>query len=543
MLTMKHNSRNGLLAFLLVSMTALAGCDFDVVKDAFDDFNVIVALEEVNTTVSVKFIDAASDSFVDTPVTMTFEGSHAGQIIDTFSDPLTEARVKGGLGSFGIKNSVIPTSGNPVSIFIAGSASGYQTGSATVDINQVGTTEITIHMIRSGQAVPGAASGSTSTALNGGAVQQPTVTSTSGGASTNQTVASISLPAGTSARTTSGQLANGSLTTQVSFFSNASGNGASAFPGGFTPVVQNSAEAKTRQSMTTAGFVNVRVTDSGGNRITQFNPPIPLSVTLPASTINQLTGRSILNGDQIQVFSYNESAGTWFAEGTTTVSGPGQNGNFTATFLTGHLSTWNFGYAGQGCSSGTFNLNRNGTLGAVTLRASSTDGSWVSSDIGVPAANSSFVVFGAPSNLNGYVIRNSDGVQVGSGSGSICNAAGMATLPAPLSNEISVTFSLNFGSNCPRLNIANLGPAITVYYRKVNQPASASKSFLITDGNLTKSEGTISGGSVTVPSLESGSSYVFQASIDNKPNERIELITGPNISLNVAADVDGVCIK
>ncbi|MDA1028463.1 MAG: hypothetical protein O3B41_05345 [Bacteroidetes bacterium] len=540
---MKHNSRNGLLALVLVSITALAGCDFQAVQDALDDFNVIVALEEVHTTVSVKFIDAASDSFVDIPITMKFDGNQTGQIIDTFSDPLTEARVKGGLGSFGIRNSVVPSGGNPVSIFITGSASGYQTGSATVDINQVGATEITIHMIRSGQAVQGAASGSSSTALTGGAVQQPTVTSTSGGASTNQTAASLSLPAGTSARTTSGQLATGSLATQVSFFSNASGNGASAFPGGFTPVVQNSAGAKTRQSMTTAGFVDVRVTDSGGNRITQFNPPIPLSVTIPASTINQLVGRTIQNGDQIQVFSYNESAGTWFAEGTTTISGPGQNGNYTATFLTGHLSTWNFGYSGQGCSSGMFNLNRNGTLGAVTLRASSTDGSWVSSDITVPAANSTFVVSGAPSNLNGYVIHNSEGVQVGSGSGSICNATGTATLPTPAPNEITVTFSLNFGSNCPRLNIANLGPAITVYYRKVNQPASASKSFLISDANLTKSQGTISGGSITVPGLQSGSSYVFQASIDNKPNERIEMITGPNISLNVAADVDGICIK
>ncbi len=540
---MKNKITSGFLTLFLLSVATLVGCDFQAVKDAIDDFNVIVALEEIHTTISVKFIDPVSGSFLDTPITMTFDGAHAGDIVDTYSDPLTEAQIEGGVGSFGIKNSVIPTSGNPVSIFVLASAPGYQTSSGTVEINEVGAAEITINMVRSGQAVQGAASGSSFTPVNGGSVQQSSQASTSGGAATNQTSASLTLPAGTSARTTSGQSASGSLSTNISFFSNASGTGASAFPGGFSPVVQNASGVKSRQAMTTAGFADVRVTDAGGNRITQFSPPIPLTVTIPASTVNQVAGRTIQNGDQIEVFSFNESNGTWFAEGTTTISGPGPNGNYTATFLTGHLSTWNFGYAGQGCSSGGFTLNRNGNAGAVTLRAYSTDGSWVSSDIVVASSSSSFEITGAPTNLNGYVIKNQDDIQVGSGTGSICNATGSATLPTPPSNLIDVRFTLSFGQNCPRLNVASIGGAITVYYRKEGQPASASKSFLISDDLLTKSQGTISGGAVTVPGLEPGATYIFQASIDNKPNEHRELITGPNITIDVASDVNDICIR
>ncbi len=502
-----------------------------------------MALEDINTTVSVKFIDPVSDSFLDTPITMTFEGDHASDIIDTYSDALSQARVKGGIGGFGIKNSVVPTSGDPVFVLLKATADGYQTGSAAVQISDVGVTEVTVNMVRSGQAVQGAASGSSSTNVSGGTIQQSVVTTTSGGAVSNQTSASFSLATGTTATTASGQSASGTLSTSVSFFSNASGSGALAFPGGFSPTVQNVGGTSSQQSMTTAGFANVTVTDSGGNRITQFSPPIPLSVTIPASTINQAEGRTIQNGDQIQVFSYDESRGVWITEGTTTVSGPDANGNLTATYLTGHLSTWNFGYSGQGCSSGTFSLNRNGNSGAITLRAASADGSWVSSEIVVASANSSFVVSGAPTNLSGYVIQNQNGEQLSSEAGNICNSTGSVTLPSPPSNLISVTFTLNFGPNCPRLNVANLGPAITVYYRKVGAPASSAKSFVISDSNLTKTLGTISGGSVTVQGLESGASYVFQATVDNKPNDRTQLITGPNVTLDLASDVDGICIR
>ena len=542
-LKMKKTFLAGCVALTIFTTSFFAGCDFQAVQDAIDEFNVIVALEDINTTVSVKFIDSVQDSFIESEVLMRFEGNNKADIIDTFSDPMTQANVTGGIGGFGIKNSVVPSESSPVSIQIIASAPGYDSGSGTVQISEVGLTEVTINMTRTGQAVQGGATAQSAATTSGGTVSQPSTATTDAGASSNQTTASVSLPTGTSARTSSGQAATGTIQTNVSFFTNATGAGASAFPGGFTPTVQNASGVSSQQSMTTAGFAKVTVRDTNGNNITQFDPPIPLTVTIPPTTINQTAGRPIQNGDQIQVFSFNEAQAKWVVEGNATVSGPGPNGNFSVTHMTNHLSNWNFGYASDGCSSGSFSLNRNGNVGAVTLRASSTDGSWVSSDIVVAADKSTFTVKKAPLNLTGYVIRNQAGVQVGSGTGSICGATGSATLPAPASNVIDVTFTLNLGATCKRLNVANLGPDINVYYRKQGEPASAARSFTVTDANMTKTQGTISGGSVVVPGLQSGAAYVFNATISNKAETRTEVITGSVVTMDISADVDGICIK
>jgi len=542
-LKMKKTFFAGCVALTIFTTAFFAGCDFQAAQDAFDEFNVIVALEDINTTVSVKFIDPVQDSFIESEVLMRFEGNNKSDIIDTFSDPMTEANVTGGIGGFGIKNSVVPSSGSPVTVQIIASAPGYDSGSGTVQISEVGLTEVTINMTRTGQAVQSGATAQSAATTSGGTVSQPSTATTDSGSSANQTTASVTLPAGTSARTSSGQAASGTIQTNVSFFTNADGSGASAFPGGFTPTVQNASGVSSQQSMTTAGFAKVTVRDTNGNNITQFDPPIPLTVTIPPTTINQTAGRPIQNGDQIQVFSFVESGAKWVAEGNATVSGPGPNGNFSVTYMTNHLSNWNFGYASDGCSSGNFSLNRNGNAGAATLRVSSSDGSWVSSDIVVAADKSTFTVQKAPLNLTGYVIQNQAGDQVGTGTGSICGATGSATLPAPASNLIDVTFQLNFGATCKRLNVANLGPDVNVYYRKQGEPASAARSFTVTDANLTKLQGTISGGSVVVPGLQSGATYLFNATIDNKAESRTEVVTGSVVTIDVSAEVDGICIK
>jgi len=292
--------------------------------------------------------------------------------------------------------------------------------------------------------------------------------------------------------------------------------------------------------MTTAGFMSVSVTDGAGKQITQFDPPIPLSVEVPSTTVNQRAGRTIQNGDQIQVFSFSKNLGVWIEEGEVSVSGPNASGNYAATFLTNHLSTWNVGYSDNGCSSGAFTINRNGNTGPlpVTIRAS--DNSWYSSVGSIPAGESSLRVTNAPANLPGYVIEfpgNGNAELIGAGS--ICGSSGTVSLPAPSANVIDTTFTLDFGTTCTALRVTSIG-TYTLNYRKEGASAASSRNILVDDSNMTKdSLQRITGGSLTIPALEQGSTYVFSTTFDNDVTTRSKTITGPTMVLDISDDLDG----
>jgi hypothetical protein len=72
-----------------------------------------------------------------------------------------------------------------------------------------------------------------------------------------------------------------------------------------------------------------------------------------------------------------------------------------------------------------------------------------------------------------------------------------------------------------------------------------SGSVIVTNDNLTHDDlGRITGGSVTIPGLEQGATYIFSSSFDGQVETRNEVITGPSITLDVSDDLDGdLCVE
>ena len=60
---------------------------------------------------------------------------------------------------------------------------------------------------------------------------------------------------------------------------------------------------------------------------------------------------------------------------------------------------------------------------------------------------------------------------------------------------------------------------------------------------MTKDDlGRITGGSITVPGLEQGATYVFESTFDGQKETRTINITGPNMTLDVSNDLsDYMC--
>lgn len=107
------------LLILFAAVLTLSACDFTDLEDAIDNAKVIIGLEEIETSMSVAFVDAKTGELYDkSQLNISIVGSNAQYAIDMFSDPFVGARVKEGLVSFGIPNDVTPTEENPLVIEI-----------------------------------------------------------------------------------------------------------------------------------------------------------------------------------------------------------------------------------------------------------------------------------------------------------------------------------------------------------------------------------------------------------------------------------------
>jgi hypothetical protein len=538
---------------IMVISLIFSGCDFNAAQDAIDDFDVIVALEEVNSFVTITFVDTQSQSFLSEEVNMSFRGDNASSVVDMFSDPVAELSVSGGLGSFGIRNSLVPSASSPVTIRVVASASGYDPGSVTVSLESTGQTSARVYMTRTAQVIQGAVSTTdTNGAAGAGGVVTQAVTAQTNTNAQNQVSASVSVPVGTTAQTSTGQSATGTLTTTVNLYTANTASSAQALSGGYSTSVQSTSGTVSQTAITTAGFMNVTVTDAAGNEITQFNPPIQLSMEVAAGTFNRRTGAVVKTGDTFGIYSYDETDGLWVEEGESILTGPDSDGNFEASFDTDHLSEWIVGEAGNTCDSGEFTVNRNGNTGPIFVAVGSFMPEWFPGVFTIPAGENTLTIRNAPNNLGQYFLAFSHpGVpsetinDAVAANGSICGATGSVTFSAPPANIVDVTFTLDLegdgnaevsNGTCSSLRVTNV-PVFTIFIKEPGQTDADARSIgtdpVFTRDNLNR----INGGSLLVSGLEVGRSYVFYTTVNNERQERTITVSGAAMFLDISGDV------
>jgi hypothetical protein len=134
------------IAFAAVGLVAVygTGCDFGAAGDAFDDFDVIIGLEPINTVINGIVVDASTGELVD--ARLTFTGPDANVVIDAYSDPVDEVDAEGGTVTFGIANGVSPSVSNPVELTVLVQADGYFDRERSLVITEEGDAQFQANM-------------------------------------------------------------------------------------------------------------------------------------------------------------------------------------------------------------------------------------------------------------------------------------------------------------------------------------------------------------------------------------------------------------
>lgn len=127
----------------LVSIVLFNACDFNKLKDAIDDFKVVVELEPIETSAVVQLLDATTDDLVTGQVKVTFLDENGepddNTFIDSYSMAISEVTVTNGFVNFGIRNEIVPTEDNPILVTLLIEKEGYKDRYETIVIEDTGS--------------------------------------------------------------------------------------------------------------------------------------------------------------------------------------------------------------------------------------------------------------------------------------------------------------------------------------------------------------------------------------------------------------------
>lgn len=124
----------------------LAGCDLSGIESAADDFDLIIELQPIYTTVAAQVLDAETLEPV-SGAELTFSGRDAGVLIDIYSDPIRRMTASEGVVTFGLHNVVLPTQSSPVDFVVTAEAEGYLTERVDVVVADSGGNGISLLLV------------------------------------------------------------------------------------------------------------------------------------------------------------------------------------------------------------------------------------------------------------------------------------------------------------------------------------------------------------------------------------------------------------
>lgn len=191
----------------------------------------------------------------------------------------------------------------------------------------------------------------------------------------------LQLPAGTTVTDKNGNPVEGTLTANVTYFSNAVDQAGEeelssldAFPGGLSPTeilgedgtgnlvgVDNNGDPTG--TFISAGFAAIEISNENGDRVANINSNdgengVPITFEVPGSTVIPDSGKSLKEAYAldpnitIPLWSYNEDTGQWKSEGNTKVI---EQKNDGASFLVqkkiNHLSYYNLDWYQNTCNT------------------------------------------------------------------------------------------------------------------------------------------------------------------------------------------------
>ena len=113
-------------------------CNTDPLKNAIDDFAIVVELEEINTGVGLAIYDKETGNLITQEVTVEFDEASTEHTITIFSDPLIKESFTGGVLNVGIRNESMETMEEPLLLNARVSSNGYLTQNLNIVVSDTG---------------------------------------------------------------------------------------------------------------------------------------------------------------------------------------------------------------------------------------------------------------------------------------------------------------------------------------------------------------------------------------------------------------------
>ena len=333
---MKKKIIYGIAAFSLVGLMAIPyGCK----KISPDNYTISVNTDVFSAPTSMLFVNAKEGADVQPgDFALTLSGKDADKVITSLGKSVYG--VTNGFTFLSLKKGVVPTPENPIVFKIAGKATGFEEFSYDVVLTSKLESSLEYKLIEEGTTLPtGLSELKTTAALTGGSPTAPVVIETKEEAGTVQT-AKLELATGTVMTGLDGKTLSGSnLDIKVRYFDPRT-DANDVVPGGLNPqdvLDKNGKAISGGVKFMSAGIIKVDMFVDN-QKVKGFDKQVAVEIELTVGQDNPLTGKTLVAGDKMPLWSRNDETGQWKNEGEATVA---QKGNvLVAQFNVTHLSSY-----------------------------------------------------------------------------------------------------------------------------------------------------------------------------------------------------------
>lgn len=361
-----------LLTASIFALFLCSKCDF---TDPTEGIQLNVDYNIITSAVGLTFVDAATKQIITLDnnqlITVKLSGENNQLVLDATGEYFSQYDVELGALSLAINPNHTVSQTSSVRFAIEVKAPGYLPAHRNFNIQDEGISSFQVEMIKESTPPEGVqlASYENVASVNGGVLQSEV------NIGNTQENFKVVIPENTVIKDADGNALTGNISVKQMTFSANSEEALSLMPGGDGGVFTNATTPDgTSQEIefVSAGFFDLKITDSSGKVAENFSNGA-ITVTYPVSEqlINPETNQPVQEGDQVPVWSFNETDGEWKFEYNTTVQRVNGKLQFVADL--DHLSYWNFDwfYSGQRCSrGGTVIFTSSESFGPINFRAS-----------------------------------------------------------------------------------------------------------------------------------------------------------------------------
>lgn len=313
-------------AGLLSMLGLLIGCQ--VLKDMgnikpLDGVIFKLNYQPAKAQVQGLVLDAKTSEPLSIPVRVSILGKDASRTV-TFSGKAQTSYIAPKGDVFIGLNGAEPTLTAPADLLVVLQAEGYVASSSNLSLTKSLNNPFFVRLLKR-SAPPAGVAAQTATVI----------TSSSGTLLTNQVIdlkiptavspipLQVSLGANTVMKDDKGQLVTGNLTAWVVAYSSQSQDALLTFPGGLSAPVTRNAQGATgvKGRFNPVGFVSIELKSGRGQAVASLSQPALVQMTISATSYNPQTNQVIKAGDNLEVYSYNDTTGEWTYERTVVAIG------------------------------------------------------------------------------------------------------------------------------------------------------------------------------------------------------------------------------